>query len=53
MPNQFDEIRCPKCGSTLFKKAGKKGKLYCAKEGCGYETDSVKESGEKDGGDES
>ena len=44
---------CPKCGSTLFKKAGKKGKLYCAKEGCGYETDSVKESGEKDGGDES
>lgn len=27
---------CPQCGSTLFKKGGKKGVLYCAKEGCGY-----------------
>ena len=25
--------RCPQCGSTLFKK---KGRLYCAKEGCGF-----------------
>ena len=25
--------RCPRCGSTLFKK---KGQLYCAKEGCGF-----------------
>lgn len=25
--------KCPQCGSTLFKK---KGKLYCAKEGCGF-----------------
>lgn len=25
--------KCPKCGSTLFKK---KGQLYCAKEGCGF-----------------
>ncbi len=25
---------CPKCGSTLFKKGGK---LYCAKEDCGFE----------------
>ena len=25
---------CPKCGATLFKK---KGMLYCAKEGCGFE----------------
>lgn len=27
---------CPKCGTTLFKKAGKNGQVYCAKEGCGY-----------------
>ncbi len=27
---------CPDCGSTLFKKTGRKGKTYCAKEGCGY-----------------
>ena len=26
--------KCPQCGSTLFKK---KGQLYCAKEGCGFE----------------
>ena len=25
---------CDKCGATLFKKGGK---LYCAKEGCGFE----------------
>ena len=25
---------CPKCGSTMFRKGSK---LYCAKEGCGYE----------------
>ena len=28
---------CPKCGATLFRKKGKAGKLYCAKEGCGFE----------------
>lgn len=28
---------CPNCKSTLFKKRGKNAKLYCAKEGCGYE----------------
>ena len=27
-------IKCEKCGSTLFRKGGK---LYCAKEGCGFE----------------
>ncbi|MDL2324666.1 type I DNA topoisomerase [Ruminococcaceae bacterium OttesenSCG-928-A16] len=27
---------CPKCGATLFKKGGKNGMLYCAKEGCGF-----------------
>ena len=28
--------KCPKCGSTLFKKVGKQGQVYCAKDGCGY-----------------
>ena len=28
--------KCPQCGKTLFKKKG--GILYCAVEGCGYET---------------
>ena len=31
------EEKCPKCGSTLFQKAGRGGKLHCLKEGCGYE----------------
>ena len=26
--------QCEKCGSTLFRKGSK---LYCAKEGCGFE----------------
>ena len=30
------EEKCPQCGSTLFQKAGKGGKLHCLKEGCGY-----------------
>ncbi len=29
--------KCPECGVTLFKKTGKLGKIYCAKEGCTYE----------------
>ena len=29
--------KCPKCGSTLFKKPGRSGMLHCLKEGCGYE----------------
>ncbi len=29
--------KCPECGCTLFKKTGKLGKIYCAKEGCSYE----------------
>ncbi len=28
---------CPQCGSTLFKKGGKTGKLLCHKQDCGYE----------------
>lgn len=31
------EDKCPKCGSTLFKKGGKSGKLLCEKPDCGYE----------------
>ena len=31
--------KCEKCGATLFKKGQK---LYCAKEGCGFETAVVK-----------
>lgn len=27
---------CPKCGNTMFKKKGKKGIIYCLKEGCGF-----------------
>jgi len=28
---------CPRCGSSLLKKTGRMKKVYCAKEGCGYE----------------
>ena len=28
---------CPQCGKTLLKKKGKKPRIYCATEGCGYE----------------
>ena len=31
------EEKCPHCQTTLFKKTGRLGKIYCAKEGCGYE----------------
>ncbi len=34
------EDKCPKCGSTLFKKMGKYGKVHCLKEGCGYEKEN-------------
>ncbi|MDR0197576.1 MAG: type I DNA topoisomerase [Oscillospiraceae bacterium] len=27
-------LPCPKCGATMFRKAGKGGAVYCAKEGC-------------------
>lgn len=30
---------CEKCGATLFKKGSR---LYCAKEGCGFETQVTK-----------
>ncbi len=38
------EEKCPDCGSSLFKKTGRLGKIYCAKEGCGYERPLDKES---------
>ena len=28
---------CPQCGSTLFQKGGKSGKLVCEKPDCGFE----------------
>ncbi len=31
------EDKCPKCGSTLFKKGGRNGKILCEKPECGYE----------------
>ena len=31
------EEKCPKCGSSLFKKGGKAGKFVCEKPDCGYE----------------
>ncbi len=31
------EDKCPKCGSSLFKKGGKAGKILCEKPECGYE----------------
>lgn len=35
--------KCPKCGSGLFKKAGRGGKIHCLKQGCGYEKSGAKE----------
>ena len=34
--------KCPKCGSTLFKKAGRYGGIRCLKDGCGYEREPEK-----------
>ena len=38
--------RCPQGGGILFKKKGKKPKLYCATEGCGFEKEFVEKDGE-------
>jgi len=35
------EEKCPKCGSSLFKKGGRSGKFICHKPDCGYERDIV------------
>ena len=29
--------KCPNCGKNLFEKSGKKKKIYCITENCGYE----------------
>lgn len=39
---------CPECGSTLFKKAGRYGRIHCLKPGCGYEQATGKEKKEKE-----
>ena len=31
------EEKCPNCGKNLFEKSGKKKKIYCITENCGYE----------------
>ena len=37
------EEKCPRCGSTLFKKTGRFAKIHCLNEGCGYEKGVSKE----------
>ena len=39
---------CPQCGSTLFKKAGRYGRIHCLKPDCGYEQATGKEKKEKE-----
>ena len=28
---------CPECGGVLLQKTGRNKKIFCIKEGCGYE----------------
>ena len=35
--------KCPQCGEMLFKKEGKKPKIFCNAEGCGYEREVTEE----------
>lgn len=37
--NEPVEEKCPQCGSSLFRKGKKDGKLVCEKPDCGYERD--------------
>ena len=39
---------CPECGSMLYEKVGKKRKLICSKEDCGYVKELPKEEEETD-----
>ena len=39
---------CPQCGSTLFKKAGRYGRIHCLKPDSGYEQATGKEKKEKE-----
>ncbi len=36
--------KCPQCGAVLFKKKGKKPKLFCNTEGCGFEKEYIEEN---------
>jgi DNA topoisomerase-1 len=36
------EEKCPNCGKNLFEKSGKKKKIYCMTENCGYEKNEEK-----------
>lgn len=45
--NEPTNERCPQCGEILYKKGGKKPKLICAKEDCGYEKEIELNSEEK------
>ncbi len=36
--------KCPQCGAVLFKKKGKKPKLFCNAEGCGFEKEAPEEN---------
>ncbi len=36
--------KCPQCGAVLFKKKGKKPKLFCNVEGCGFEKEAPEEN---------
>jgi DNA topoisomerase-1 len=41
------EEKCPQCGSTLFQKGGKSGRMVCEKPECGYDCPMI--GGGKDG----
>ncbi|MBR6792000.1 MAG: type I DNA topoisomerase [Ruminococcus sp.] len=40
--NVPSEEKCPQCGSSLFTKGGKSGRLVCEKPDCGYEREPKK-----------
>ncbi|MBQ9956731.1 MAG: type I DNA topoisomerase, partial [Ruminococcus sp.] len=40
--NVPSEEKCPQCGSSLFTKGGKSGRLVCEKPDCGYERELKK-----------
>ncbi len=44
--NEPAKENCPNCGSSLFKKGGKKGVLLCEKENCGFSKPAFSEKKE-------
>ncbi len=44
--NEPAKENCPNCGSSLFKKGGKKGILLCEKENCGFSKPAFSEKKE-------